>query len=174
MCHNHITTATEFENMLAHELIHAFDHCRAADLDWGNCRHHACSEVRGDSLSLCVCSVTASVVLTCDSSCVGARRQSEWRLQLHARAAAGQLGDYGAASEVCASPRGAERGDEPGLSRTWGCKGSSRCLLRRLLSRHSAIRPHTMIHHAWLFAAHNGVPVLRYPILLALSTASSG
>lgn len=46
MCHNHIQTATEFDNMLAHELLHAFDHCRAADLDWSNCRHHACSEVR--------------------------------------------------------------------------------------------------------------------------------
>lgn len=47
MCHNHMQSATEFENMLVHELIHAFDHCRATDLDWGNCRHHACSEVGG-------------------------------------------------------------------------------------------------------------------------------
>jgi Peptidase M76 family len=44
---------------------------------------------------VCVCSVTVSVALTCDSSCVGARRQSEWGLQLHARAAAGQLGITG-------------------------------------------------------------------------------
>jgi len=51
MCHNHMQSATEFENMLVHELVHAFDHCRARDLDWGNCRHHACSEVRAASLS---------------------------------------------------------------------------------------------------------------------------
>lgn len=27
-----------------HEMIHAFDHCRF-EVDWGNLRHHACSEV---------------------------------------------------------------------------------------------------------------------------------
>lgn len=36
---------------MVHELIHAYDHCRAADLDWTNCEHHACSEVRAASLS---------------------------------------------------------------------------------------------------------------------------
>jgi hypothetical protein len=29
---------------MAHELIHAFDHCRFK-VDWSNLRHHACSEV---------------------------------------------------------------------------------------------------------------------------------
>ena len=29
-----------------HELVHVYDHCRAANLDWNNCEHHACSEVR--------------------------------------------------------------------------------------------------------------------------------
>lgn len=29
---------------MAHELIHAFDHCRFK-VDWNNLRHHACSEV---------------------------------------------------------------------------------------------------------------------------------
>lgn len=33
------------EDTLAHELVHAFDHCRFK-VDWGNLRHHACSEVR--------------------------------------------------------------------------------------------------------------------------------
>jgi len=32
-------------------LVHAFDHCRARDLDWSDCDHHACSEVRAAALS---------------------------------------------------------------------------------------------------------------------------
>jgi inner membrane protease ATP23 len=32
------------EDTMAHELIHAFDHCRFK-VDWNNLRHHACSEV---------------------------------------------------------------------------------------------------------------------------------
>jgi inner membrane protease ATP23 len=55
MCHNHMQSATEFENMLVHELVHAFDHCRGADLSWSNCRHHACSEAR------CVACVACAV-----------------------------------------------------------------------------------------------------------------
>ena len=51
--------------MVVHELIHAFDHCRAANLDWSNCRHHACSEVRPscrDPTPLCVaCHLTRGV-----------------------------------------------------------------------------------------------------------------
>lgn len=31
--------------MVIHELIHAYDDCRAANLDWSNCAHHACTEV---------------------------------------------------------------------------------------------------------------------------------
>ena len=60
MCHNHMQSATEFENMLVHELVHAFDHCRAADLDWGNCKHHACSEVRAR------CRRSRVTTLTCE------------------------------------------------------------------------------------------------------------
>ncbi|XP_068652031.1 mitochondrial inner membrane protease ATP23-like [Aristolochia californica] len=30
---------------LGHELIHAYDDCRAKNLDWSICVHHACSEV---------------------------------------------------------------------------------------------------------------------------------
>ena len=51
VCSNHLKTQTEIDNVLAHELIHAFDHCRAKDLDWGSCVHHACSEVRAANLS---------------------------------------------------------------------------------------------------------------------------
>lgn len=31
--------------VVIHELIHAYDECRAKNLDWTNCAHHACSEV---------------------------------------------------------------------------------------------------------------------------------
>ena len=33
------------DDVLTHELIHAFDHCRA-HVDWGNLDHLACSEVK--------------------------------------------------------------------------------------------------------------------------------
>jgi inner membrane protease ATP23 len=35
---------------LAHELLHAFDDCRAA-VDWADCGHVACTEVRAANLS---------------------------------------------------------------------------------------------------------------------------
>ena len=35
---------------LVHELIHAYDSCRA-EVDWTNCLHIACSEVRAANLS---------------------------------------------------------------------------------------------------------------------------
>lgn len=45
VCSNHVSAQEEVNHTLTHELIHAYDHCRAADLDWRNCEHHACSEV---------------------------------------------------------------------------------------------------------------------------------
>ena len=41
---------TTFENTLVHELVHAYDQCKQK-LDWKNCLHHACSEVRASNLS---------------------------------------------------------------------------------------------------------------------------
>jgi inner membrane protease ATP23 len=41
----------DVNNALVHELIHAYDHCRAATLDWSACQHHACSEIRAATLS---------------------------------------------------------------------------------------------------------------------------
>lgn len=32
-----------------HELIHAYDECRAKNLDWNNCYHRACAEVNYDT-----------------------------------------------------------------------------------------------------------------------------
>jgi len=51
LCSNHLDTQQQISNVITHELIHAFDHCRAANMDWKNCEHHACSEIRAATLS---------------------------------------------------------------------------------------------------------------------------
>lgn len=45
LCHNRLSTYKEVELAVAHELIHAYDFCRASNLDLTNCHHHACTEV---------------------------------------------------------------------------------------------------------------------------------
>ncbi|KAK4538467.1 hypothetical protein CDCA_CDCA18G4492 [Cyanidium caldarium] len=50
ICANHMQSAAHVAVTLAHELIHAYDHCRI-DLQWDNCLHHACSEIRAAALS---------------------------------------------------------------------------------------------------------------------------
>jgi len=40
-----MTYQDEINQVLIHELIHAYDDCRAKNMDWKNCAHHACSEV---------------------------------------------------------------------------------------------------------------------------------
>jgi len=50
--HAHRThTQGDVNRALVHELVHAYDHCRASNLDWAACEHHACSEVRAAALS---------------------------------------------------------------------------------------------------------------------------
>lgn len=51
VCCNHLTIQDDVNQVLIHELIHAYDDCRAKDLDWKNCAHHACSEIRANHLS---------------------------------------------------------------------------------------------------------------------------
>lgn len=51
ICHNHLGSQLEVDQALTHELVHAYDHCRARNMDWTNCRQHACSEIRAASLS---------------------------------------------------------------------------------------------------------------------------
>lgn len=51
VCSNHMTFQDEVDQVIIHELIHAYDDCRAANLDWTNCAHHACSEIRAGHLS---------------------------------------------------------------------------------------------------------------------------
>ncbi|KAJ4826263.1 hypothetical protein Tsubulata_018657 [Turnera subulata] len=51
ICSNAITFQDEVNQLMTHELIHAYDECRAKNLDWTNCAHHACSEIRANHLS---------------------------------------------------------------------------------------------------------------------------
>ncbi|KAG5561694.1 hypothetical protein RHGRI_004669 [Rhododendron griersonianum] len=45
VCSNHMNLQDEVNQVIIHELIHAYANCRASNLDWANCAHHACSEV---------------------------------------------------------------------------------------------------------------------------------
>nr|XP_023918828.1 mitochondrial inner membrane protease ATP23 homolog isoform X2 [Quercus suber] len=51
VCSNHMNIQDEVNQVLIHELIHAYDDCRAGNLDWANCAHHACTEIRAGHLS---------------------------------------------------------------------------------------------------------------------------
>ena len=51
LCASHVPSYRSVEVTLAHELIHALDHCRVASVDWSSPTQHACSEVRASSLS---------------------------------------------------------------------------------------------------------------------------
>ncbi|KAH7514711.1 hypothetical protein FEM48_Zijuj11G0119400 [Ziziphus jujuba var. spinosa] len=50
VCSNHMNFQDDVNQVVTHELIHAFDDCRAKNLDWANCAHHACSEVRMEQI----------------------------------------------------------------------------------------------------------------------------
>ncbi|KAL1406323.1 Mitochondrial inner membrane protease atp23 [Vanrija albida] len=50
LCQNRFMNKKHMEDTLAHEMIHAFDHCRFK-VDWNNLRHHACTEIRAANLS---------------------------------------------------------------------------------------------------------------------------
>mmetsp|Transcript_23386 Transcript_23386/g.24034 ORF Transcript_23386/g.24034 Transcript_23386/m.24034 type:complete len:202 (+) Transcript_23386:67-672(+) len=47
---NRIIEKESFENTIAHELVHAYDQCRAK-IKLNNCLHHACTEIRASNLS---------------------------------------------------------------------------------------------------------------------------
>ncbi|CAN7107932.1 unnamed protein product [Brassica rapa subsp. narinosa] len=51
VCSNYLTIQDEVNQVVIHEFIHAYDECRAKNLDWTNCAHHACSEIRAGHLS---------------------------------------------------------------------------------------------------------------------------
>lgn len=51
LCQNNIHQQSHMNRVVTHELIHAFDHCRA-HVDWfNNLKHLACSEIRAANLS---------------------------------------------------------------------------------------------------------------------------
>ncbi|XP_073507960.1 mitochondrial inner membrane protease ATP23 homolog isoform X3 [Phyllobates terribilis] len=51
ICQNNINDQRTMNRMLTHELIHAYDHCRAQVDFLSNIRHLACTEIRAASLS---------------------------------------------------------------------------------------------------------------------------
>lgn len=46
VCSNYVRIQDDVNQVVIRELIHAFDDCRGANLDWSDCAHHACTEVR--------------------------------------------------------------------------------------------------------------------------------
>lgn len=50
LCQNWIDNGLQAEDTIAHELIHAYDHCRVK-FDQDSCLHNACSEIRAANLS---------------------------------------------------------------------------------------------------------------------------
>jgi inner membrane protease ATP23 len=50
LCQNRFFSKKHQEDTMVHEMIHMYDNCRFK-VDWSNCKHHACSEVRAASLS---------------------------------------------------------------------------------------------------------------------------
>jgi len=50
LCQGRFWSKTHMEHTLVHELVHMYDQCMFK-VDWSNLRHHACSEIRANSLS---------------------------------------------------------------------------------------------------------------------------
>ncbi|EIW87409.1 hypothetical protein CONPUDRAFT_116642 [Coniophora puteana RWD-64-598 SS2] len=50
LCQGGFGGKRHMEDTLTHELVHMYDHC-AFKVDWADLRHHACSEIRANSLS---------------------------------------------------------------------------------------------------------------------------
>eukprot|EP01032_Pedospumella_encystans_P021314 gene21314-24183_t len=50
VCENHVVEKESFESTVLHELVHAYDICRAK-VDFKDCAQHACTEIRASSLS---------------------------------------------------------------------------------------------------------------------------
>lgn len=50
LCSNWLQNKWQLEDVLTHELVHAYDHLKF-DVDLGNLRHHACTEIRASMLS---------------------------------------------------------------------------------------------------------------------------
>ncbi|CAK9161745.1 unnamed protein product [Ilex paraguariensis] len=62
VCSNHTNIQDEVNQVVIHELIHAYDDCRAANLDWANCAHHSCTRNR---FELAISVVIATIKENC-------------------------------------------------------------------------------------------------------------
>ncbi|XP_047975235.1 mitochondrial inner membrane protease ATP23-like isoform X2 [Salvia hispanica] len=51
ICSNYLHMEDEVVQAMIHELIHAYDDCRVANLRWSDSNHQACSEIRANHLS---------------------------------------------------------------------------------------------------------------------------
>ncbi|KAF0891686.1 hypothetical protein E2562_010902 [Oryza meyeriana var. granulata] len=51
VCCEQVGIQDDINQILIHELIHAYDDCVVKNLDFKNCAHHACSEIRANHLS---------------------------------------------------------------------------------------------------------------------------
>ncbi|KAI0323027.1 metalloprotease ATP23 [Amylostereum chailletii] len=50
LCQGNFMNKKHMEHTMVHEMIHMYDHAKF-NVDWRNLRHHACSEIRANSLS---------------------------------------------------------------------------------------------------------------------------
>jgi inner membrane protease ATP23 len=50
LCENRIRDADDVKATMTHELVHAYDHCRA-NIDFNDCAQLACTEIRATNLS---------------------------------------------------------------------------------------------------------------------------
>ncbi|KAI0059423.1 metalloprotease ATP23 [Artomyces pyxidatus] len=50
LCQGNFLNKKHMEHTMVHELVHMYDHVKFK-VDWTNLRHHACSEIRANSLS---------------------------------------------------------------------------------------------------------------------------
>ncbi|KAI0361069.1 hypothetical protein OH77DRAFT_1417269 [Trametes cingulata] len=50
LCQGKFLSKSHMEDTIVHELVHMYDHAKFK-VDWDNLRHHACSEIRANSLS---------------------------------------------------------------------------------------------------------------------------
>ncbi|KAH6756074.1 Ku70-binding family protein [Perilla frutescens var. hirtella] len=50
VCCNHLKEQEQVTQLVIHQLIYAYDFCRAANLDLNNCAHYACIEIRAGRL----------------------------------------------------------------------------------------------------------------------------
>ena len=100
-----VLTQAEWTRTITHELLHAYDHCRAV-LAPGDCRHLACTEVRAANLSgdcdagaeLARGGLRGWTLRGHQRACV--RRRAETSVAAHAQCAAAPGGARAAVEEV--------------------------------------------------------------------------